>query len=50
MPTLTTIRTTLFRINTVIKEKKQYKLIQIKVPIALRVIDLEEPKVVSNKK
>ena len=28
VPTLDTIRTTLFRINTVIKEKKQYKLIE----------------------
>lgn len=50
VPTLDTIRTTLFRINTVIKEKKQYKLIQIQVPIDLRVIDLEEPEIVTNKK
>lgn len=50
LPTLETIRTTLFRINTVVKEKNQYKLIQIKTPLSLKVLNLEEPEIINNKK
>ena len=50
IPTLDIIRKTLYRINTVIKQKKEYHLVQIKMPLSERVIDLEKPEIITNKK
>lgn len=50
IPTLSIIRNTLYRINTVIKQKKEYHLIQIKTPIKEQVLELEKPEILSNKK
>ena len=48
VPTLDSIRNTLYKVNTVIKDKRQYKLIQLKVPLAETVLDLENPEIISN--
>lgn len=50
IPTVNTIRTTLYRINTVLEEKGKYKLIQIKTPLSLQVFNMEEPEIIHNKK
>jgi hypothetical protein len=50
IPTLDIIRNTLFKINTVVKHKKQYHLIQIKVPLNEEVLNTENPEIISNKK
>jgi len=50
IPTLDIIRNTLFKINTVVKYKKQYHLIQIKLPLNEEVLNMENPKIITNKK
>lgn len=49
-PTADIIRKTLFRVNTVIKKKKQYHMIHIKKPISEEVFVLDYPEIISNKK
>lgn len=48
IPTVNTIRTTLYKINTIIKEKKHYKLVQIKMPLKDRVLEITSPEIISN--
>jgi len=48
IPTVDTIRTTLYKINTIIKEKNLYKLVQIKMPLKDRVLEIVSPEIISN--
>jgi len=48
IPTVDTIRTTQYKINTIIKEKNHYKLVQIKMPLKDRVLEIVSPEIISN--
>jgi len=50
LPTLAIIRNLLYSVNTVIQEKKQYKLVQLKSSLREQVFDIEKPEIISNKK
>ena len=50
LPTLTIIRKLLYSVNTVVQEKKQYKLVQLRSSLREQVFDVEKPEIISNKK
>ena len=50
LPTITIIRKLLYSVNTVVQEKKQYKLVQLRSSLREQVFDVEKPEIISNKK
>ena len=50
IPTIAVIRRALYDINAVIRDKGEFRLVQIKTSLVHRTIQLEPPEIIKNKK